>query len=42
VKTNEELAEEPGTELANYQRPKLAYRRDKNNPRWILNSLLLY
>ena len=38
--TNEELVEEPGTQLANYQRPKRAYNKNKNNPRWNLNSLV--
>jgi hypothetical protein len=37
--TNEEFEEEPGTQLANYQRPKRAYRKNTNNPRWNLNSL---
>ena len=39
MKANEEFEEEPGTNVANYQRPKRAYRKNTNNPRWNLNSL---
>jgi hypothetical protein len=39
VKANEAFEEEPGRQLANYQRPKRAYRKNTNNPRWNLNSL---
>ncbi len=39
VKANEEFEEEPGTQLAKYQRPKRAYRKNTNNPRWNLNNL---
>jgi hypothetical protein len=38
-KANEESEDEPGTQLANYQKPKRAYRKNTNNPRWNLNSL---
>jgi len=39
VHANEEFEEESGTKLANYQRPKRAYRKNTKNPRWNLNSL---